>query len=721
MRKKLLFTVMMVCLFGISTAIAQETFTVSEPFSDPAVVSSVFFMNSNSSSGDEVFIGGEISGSAATSKTYKSVSNSSSSNDFNFNLNELEPNFAKTNFSGGSYEDIIYCNDDEVKIFLGTASGNFTNVFNEVIDLNNPRVTAFDYDDDGDIDGYYSGRNGPFEHKIIRNDGGGIFTLIDPDDSLPASDSGSVTAGLINGSWYIVITGDMESGTQRGIYKLNSGGTTFSFIQSLIPFADSSVNFADANGDDVNDITVTGASAGIRTTKVYELNGGSFSEKTATGLPGIQGGFIDYSDLDGDGNMDAVCVGQTGTGGTQIFEIRYGSGNFQYNGTVQTFTNSSGNPITLSQASLDIDDSGANAKIVVSGNLGPAGVVPRAYLLEQQASTDSDGDGIPDTDDVCPGFDDTVDTDSDGTPDGCDDDDDGDGVPDSADLCDDTPPGDTVDSDGCTTTDPDSDGDGVPDSEDICPGFDDTLDLDMDGTPNGCDDDMDGDDVDNNNDDFPMDPAEQQDTDGDGIGDNGDTDDDNDGTLDVDDPNPLVATTAPDEMVIDIESSSKSVNVLINDDFNPAAGIDLDVTDVGDAQGSLAINVSTGEIAYTPSQSEKENGALLVLEYTVSNTNVSPVVSSTNTLEVEVEKTLSIQDNDFSKSLKVYPNPAQDRVTISLPTNVELENITIYNLLGQKVMTSQDSILNVSELASGQYIIQVQSTKGVGVVQLLKR
>lgn len=36
------------------------------------------------------------------------------------------------------------------------------------------------------------------------------------------------------------------------------------------------------------------------------------------------------------------------------------------------------------------------------------------------AVVDSDGDGIPDSSDVCPGFDDHVDTDSDGIPDGCD-------------------------------------------------------------------------------------------------------------------------------------------------------------------------------------------------------------------------------------------------------------------------------------------------------------
>ena len=87
---------------------------------------------------------------------------------------------------------------------------------------------------------------------------------------------------------------------------------------------------------------------------------------------------------------------------------------------------------------------------------------------------DSDGDGSCDNDDLCPGFNDFSDTDGDAIPDGCD-------------VC----PLDILD---------DSDGDGSCDSDDICPGYSDTLDADSDGIPDGCDvcpfdalDDSDGD------------------------------------------------------------------------------------------------------------------------------------------------------------------------------------------------------------------------------------
>ena len=115
-----------------------------------------------------------------------------------------------------------------------------------------------------------------------------------------------------------------------------------------------------------------------------------------------------------------------------------------------------------------------------------------------QGLMDSDGDGVCDDEDICPGFDDNIDADNDGVPDGCDDciDNDGDEVCNEDDVC----PGsdDMIDSDedgvpdGCDdcpgSTNEDSDGDGVCDLLDVCPDGNDTLDSDADGVPDDCDD-----------------------------------------------------------------------------------------------------------------------------------------------------------------------------------------------------------------------------------------
>jgi len=165
--------------------------------------------------------------------------------------------------------------------------------------------------------------------------------------------------------------------------------------------------------------------------------------------------------------------------------------------------------------------------------------------------SDSDGDGVDDACDRCPGFDDYQNADGDQYPDGCDKcptlassnnadtdtdglgdvcdncsteynpgqaDADTDGIGDVCDACPFDPEND-MDSDGICAEDDncpsvanadqvdsdvdgsgdacdlcpgfddsiDADGDGAPDQCDICPGFDDFADADSDGVPDGCD------------------------------------------------------------------------------------------------------------------------------------------------------------------------------------------------------------------------------------------
>jgi len=99
------------------------------------------------------------------------------------------------------------------------------------------------------------------------------------------------------------------------------------------------------------------------------------------------------------------------------------------------------------------------------------------------APADSDGDGVPDTNDRCPGTPSGV---SVGT-DGCPRDSDNDGVPDYQDRCPDTEAGLSVDSRGCPR---DSDADGVADHRDDCPDTSRQAEVDSRGCP--IDSDADG-------------------------------------------------------------------------------------------------------------------------------------------------------------------------------------------------------------------------------------
>ena len=145
------------------------------------------------------------------------------------------------------------------------------------------------------------------------------------------------------------------------------------------------------------------------------------------------------------------------------------------------------------------------------------GTIGISYFIGRDK--DEDGDGVFDSNDMCPNtpkgvkvdqFGCPVDSDNDGVPDykdkcentpagvkvdanGCALDSDGDGVPDDIDKCSDTPAKVQVDEKGCPL---DSDNDGVPDYLDRCPGtpayvkvdqFGCPLDADRDGVPDYMD------------------------------------------------------------------------------------------------------------------------------------------------------------------------------------------------------------------------------------------
>ncbi len=72
--------------------------------------------------------------------------------------------------------------------------------------------------------------------------------------------------------------------------------------------------------------------------------------------------------------------------------------------------------------------------------------------------------------------------------------------------------------------------------------------------------------------------------------------------------------------------------------------------------------------------------------------------------------------NHFS----IYPNPSKDIVTISVAQNLQLEKVTVYNQLGQIVKTTTNTVVDLSELATGSYYVEIITHKGKGTKIFIK-
>jgi hypothetical protein len=76
----------------------------------------------------------------------------------------------------------------------------------------------------------------------------------------------------------------------------------------------------------------------------------------------------------------------------------------------------------------------------------------------------------------------------------------------------------------------------------------------------------------------------------------------------------------------------------------------------------------------------------------------------------EFGSTLSVSDVIQDKQFKIYPNPVVN--SINVVSQHSLKNITIYSILGTKVLSSYENTIDVSNLKTGVYIMKIETIKG---------
>ncbi|WP_299363666.1 T9SS type A sorting domain-containing protein [Winogradskyella sp.] len=84
----------------------------------------------------------------------------------------------------------------------------------------------------------------------------------------------------------------------------------------------------------------------------------------------------------------------------------------------------------------------------------------------------------------------------------------------------------------------------------------------------------------------------------------------------------------------------------------------------------------------------------------------------------DISALLSVKEINTS-SFKLYPNPTKDQFTIQLQNPLELQNISIYNNLGQLVLISKETTIDTLQLKSGLYIVEVETAKGKATKKLV--
>jgi hypothetical protein len=92
-----------------------------------------------------------------------------------------------------------------------------------------------------------------------------------------------------------------------------------------------------------------------------------------------------------------------------------------------------------------------------------------------------------------------------------------------------------------------------------------------------------------------------------------------------------------------------------------------------------------------------------------------------------VDPIQGVNDTAFDAAISMYPNPADNVVTIANRSNIALENAAIYDINGKLVSTidlagmQSERTIDVAALASGVYVVQITGENAVTTKRLIKK
>ncbi|PNQ74817.1 hypothetical protein C1T31_01375 [Hanstruepera neustonica] len=109
------------------------------------------------------------------------------------------------------------------------------------------------------------------------------------------------------------------------------------------------------------------------------------------------------------------------------------------------------------------------------------------------------------------------------------------------------------------------------------------------------------------------------------------------------------------------------------------------------------------------------DGSILGVGYQYDDTNYE---NSGKVITYDLSAALSVDENNLIE-FNLFPNPATTSFTIEIPQHLELKGVAIYNDLGQLVTTTTKSIVNISSLSSGVYVVEIITNKGKASKKLI--
>ena len=230
---------------------------------------------------------------------------------------------AFADIDGDEDMDVLITGDSISKLYINDAMGNYSEVDDTpFIGVSNSSIAFADIDGDNDMDLLITGNSsnsGPVA-KLYINNAMGNYSEVDDTPFIGVSNS-SIAFADIDGDndMDLLITGNSSNSGPVAKLYINDGSGSYSEQKesSIIGVFASSIAFADIDGDDDMDVLITGDSASSPSymkftgiSKLYINDGvGGFTEHLKTPFDAVTSSSIAFADVDGDDDIDLLLTG----------------------------------------------------------------------------------------------------------------------------------------------------------------------------------------------------------------------------------------------------------------------------------------------------------------------------------------------------------------------------------------------------------------------------
>lgn len=133
----------------------------------------------------------------------------------------------------------------------------------------------------------------------------------------------------------------------------------------------------------------------------------------------------------------------------------------------------------------------------------------------------------------------------------------------------------------------------------------------------------------------------------------------------------------------------------------------------------LRFTSASGEVFNTTLE-HTSNGQQFIVNtpFTVTGVLFDP---EKNIISKNSTATLTASPFELEGSIFLYPNPATNEIMVQLPSNVDLNQLSIYNLMGQKVLESKSPNVSISNISSGGYFVTLETSAGIFHKKMIKK